>query len=233
MSFPNYSSLEMPVLQELFALGGEDDVRFMYERLTAYFPQIDEDELSRIRANRMPRWRKLVQRAGRELDEKGFIERERGNWRITEKGRRVVESEAIGFEIDRPREESPSHTDIQEMLLEIGHVLGFYTEAEFEFYDVVWREVPQAKRLSHVFEVQSKGNIDSAFAKLKRAYHEQRSKIFLVIAGEGDLRRARKSLTREFQDLETGLTILTFAQISRTHRKLSSVREILARFLEN
>ncbi len=233
MSFPSSNSLEMPVLQELVAIGGADDVRFLYVRLTAYFPQISDEELFEIQENNHPNWRKLVQRAGKELDDKGFLNRDRGFWTITEKGRGKVEAEAIGFELERNFEEKLSHTDIQKMLFEIGEILGFYAELEYEFYDVVWREVPRASRLSHVFEVQSKGNIDSAFAKLKRAFQAQRSKIFLVIASERDLNRAKKSLLQEFQDIENDLTILTFPQIQKTFQNINSIKEVLKIFLES
>ncbi len=117
------------------------------------------------------------------------------------------------------------------MLVEIGESLGFYAETEFEFYDVIWRETPKSQRLSHIFEVQSKGNIDSAFAKLKRAYQAQRTKPFLVIASERDLNRARQSLSREFQDIETVVTILTFAQIKQVHQNLKNIPEIIKEFL--
>lgn len=233
MSFPTASSLEMPVLQELVVVGGTDDVRFLYVRLTAYFPQLNDQEISAIQANKLPNWRKLVQKAGKDLDEKGYLKRERGFWEITEKGKAKVESEAIGFELSKPQVEKLSHNEIQQMLLEIGEVLGFYAEKEFEFYDVVWREVPRAARLSHVFEVQSKGNIDSAFAKLKRAFEAQRSKIFLVISSERDLNRAKKSLTMEFQDIENHLTIFTFAQINKAFQNINQIKEIIKVLLES
>ena len=233
MSFPLTSSLEMPVLQELVAVGGSDDLRFLYERLTAYFPQLTDDEKALIKQQKSNNWRKLVQRAGKELDNQGYLSRERGFWQITEKGRKYVENHNAEFEIAKPLEDKPAHTAIQNMLVEIGEILGFYTEAEFEYYDVVWREVPRASRLSHVFEVQRKGNIDSAFAKLKRAHEAQRSKIFLIIAGERDLKRAGKSLLQEFQDIENDLQILTFAQIQKTYQNIKSVGDIIIKFVES
>ena len=233
MSFPKLTSVETPILQELVAVGGADDIKFLYERLTAYFPQLTSKEIAEIQINSSPGWRKLIQRGGKELNEKGLIERRRGFWQITEKGQKRVEAEVFDYELTKENQKKLSHTDIQKMVLEIGEILGFHSEMEFEYYDVVWREVPQASRLSHVFEVQSKGNIDSAFAKLKRAYEAQRSKIFLVISSERDLNRAGKSLQREFQDIENNLTILTFAQIQKVYQNIHSVKEILAKFLES
>ena len=121
------------------------------------------------------------------------------------------------------------------MLVEIGRVLGFYAQAEFEYYDVVWRESRNVPRLSHVFEVQHKGNIDSAFAKLKRAYDTQRSRPFLILTSERDSNRAARSInpaqTGAFHELETVLTVLSFEQIRLLHRSLNSISDILPHFL--
>jgi hypothetical protein len=232
MPFPKTSALEMPILQELSAVGGADDVRFLYEKLAAYFPQLTENELRAIRGGRQENWRRLVQKAGRELDENGFLKRDRGFWNLTEKGKREAAREADGFQISKPEPEELSHSRVQQLLVEIGEILGYHAETEFEYYDVVWREKRSAQRLSHVFEVQSKGNIDSAFAKLKRAFDAQRSKPFLVLASERDTNRARQSLEREFHELSNVLTVISFPEIKRVHQNLKAAGEFLHKFLE-
>ena len=231
MSFPQAPSIEMPILQELAATGGTDDVRFLYERLIGYFPQIEDREISQIKAGANRNWRKAVQKAGRNLNDENLIKRTRGLWAITEKGRQTIQNDASSFALPAPSVEPPNHLDIQKLLVEIAGLLGYSAEIEFEFYDVVWRENEKSQRLSHVFEVQSKGNIDSAFAKLKRAYQAQRTKPFLVIASERDLNRARKSLALEFQDIESVITVLTFAQIKLIHRNLKSIGDSLLKLL--
>lgn len=231
MSFPKTSSIETPILQELAATGGADDVRFLYVRLLDYFPQISDAEQSKIKEGKNENWRKTVQKAGKSLSEKNLIYRARGIWTITGKGKNQADIETSGFVLHNSPATQTSHEGVQEMLLEIGASLGFYAAQEFEFYDVVWRESETSQRLSHVFEVQSKGNLDSAFAKLKRAYEAQRTKPFLVIATDTDLRRARQSLTREFHELQTILTIVTFAQIKKIHSNLKDNGEIIREFL--
>jgi len=232
VSLPKTSSIEIPILQELVATGGDDNLRYIYERLIAYFPQLTETEIAEIKNNRNKSWRAVVQKAGKALEQKNFIRRTRGFWTITAKGTIEAQTEASGFAVVVNEITAPlSHTNIQEMLLEIGESLGFYAVSEFEFYDVVWRETPASKRISHVFEVQSKGNIDSAFAKLKRAYQNQRTKPFLILSSERDLNRARKSLAGEFQDIENIVTVLTFEQIRQTSRNLAGIAEIIKEFL--
>ena len=197
MSFPLTNNIQTPILHELSAVGGGDDVRFLYEKLVAYFPQLNSTDLKKVQ-----KWRKLVQIAGKELDEQGLLTRERGFWKITDKGLRQIEAEAQDYQIANTEIEELTHTKIQIMLVEIGKSLNYFAEVEFEYYDVVWREKESSPRLSHVFEVQSKGNIDSAFAKLKRAFDAQRSIPFLVVDSERDTRRALQSLSREFVELQ-------------------------------
>ena len=79
--------------------------------------------------------------------------------------------------------------------------------------------------------MQSKGNIDSAFAKLKRAFDAQRSKPFLVLSTERDSRRAAQSLSREFGDLQDEITILSFSEVYRIYQNLQTISEILPKLL--
>ena len=233
MPLPLSNNIETPILQELSAVGGTDDVRFLYERLISYFPSLSDAEISAIKAGEHRFWKKAVQKAGKTLDESKLIRRERGVWSLTEKGRNLVEKETEGIIFLSPEVEIEplTHKHIQEMLQNIGEILGFYAETEFQYYDVVWRERTNNQRLSHVFEVQSKGNIDSAFAKLKRAYDAQRSKIFLILDSERDANRATKSLSQEFRDLEGVLTVMSFVEIRKIHENLSAVANFLPSFL--
>jgi hypothetical protein len=240
MPYPSVERIELPVLQELAATGGAEDVRFLYDRLVAYFPQLDEAEVCESANGRRRKWRRLVQRAGLELDLRREIERDRGHWTLTERGRRRVTEEGQSFSIstagaaDEPEE--LTHAEVQRMLCEVGRVLGYSTEAEFEFYDVVWRETVESPRLSHVFEVQRRGNVDAALAKLKRAHDAQRSKPFLVVASERDTNRAARQLsgarTGQFHEIGRVTTILSFEQLRRLHRSLTSVEDILSRLSE-
>jgi hypothetical protein len=84
--------------------------------------------------------------------------------------------------------------------------------------------------------VQHKGNIDAALAKLKRAYESQRSKPFLIVTSERDTTRALKSMnvarTGPFHEIGAATTILSFEQLSRLHRALTSVEDIFRELFE-
>ena len=233
MSLPKSTNIEMPILHELIAVGGADEIRFLYERLIAYFPQLIEQEVLAIKSGSNKSWRKAVQNAGKTLDDNGFLNRKNGFWTVSEKGREIVHTETLDITLTKSDDSQLSHVEVQKLLIQIGESLGFYAEAEFEYFDVIWRENVKSPRISHVFEVQSKGNIDSAFAKLKRAYHSQRTKPFLVLASERDLNRARQSLVREFQDIASAVTIMTFVQVKKINRNLKSIGEILPKLLDS
>src|SRR5918912_2334068 len=122
MALPGIARLELPILQELVATGGTDDVRFLYGRLVAYFPQFGDDERHALTNGELRAWRRHVQRAGRALNEKRQIERDkRGHWAITAAGRRRVTDEEPSFSITEQAEAPATnasaftHADVQQM----------------------------------------------------------------------------------------------------------------------
>jgi len=240
MAYPGVARIELPILQELVATGGDEDVRFIYNRLVGYFPQLDDREVRALGNGHLTQWRRLVQRAGRMLADKRQIERRRGRWTITAMGRKRAADEGQTFSLmdlhEAVRPDALTHGNIQQMLLDIARVLGYHAQSEFEYYDVVWRASESSPRLSHVFEVQHKGNIDSALAKLKRAYEAQRSKTFLVVASERDTNRANKNMsqarTGAFHEIGRATVILSFEQLNRLHRALTSVEDLLVDIFE-
>ncbi len=240
MAYPSIARVESPILHELVATGGAEDVRYLYARLTDYFPQLTDMETQALRNGHSKQWRTLVQRAGRSLDEQRLISRRQGHWELTEKGRARANEEESRFSFAEAEHTIAasefSHTDVQQMLSDIGRSLGYRCELEFEYYDVVWREGEDNPRLSHVFEVQRKGNIDAALAKLKRAHDAQRSKPYLIVFSERDTNRAHKSLslarTGAFHEIGRVTTILSFEQINKLHRALTSVEDLLAQLFE-
>lgn len=232
MSLPASSQIELPILQELSVVGGTDNLRFLYQRLISYFPSLSDAEISQIQNESNKSWRKTVQAAGKNLSDDGLLIRERGAWSLSKKGLEIASERKADFLLTKTEPESFSHIEIQNITAKIGSLLGFYTELEFEYYDVIWREKENNPRISHVFEVQSKGNIDSAFAKLKRAFDAQRSKPFLIVASERDTNRAKQSLTREFKELENHLTVLSFAEMKKIYDNIVEISEVLAKLLE-
>src|SRR5205085_6605725 len=120
-------------------------------------------------------------------------------------------------------QESPhkiTHKEAQQMLIEIGRMLGRQAQAEFDYYDVVWRESTSSPRLSHVFEVQISGSVDSALTRLKHAYDTQRSMPFLVIADERDTRFAGKRLSGSFHEILEVVRIIGVGELKQLYEAL-------------
>lgn len=236
MAFPEITRLELPILQELKATGGSDQLRYLYDRLARYFPQLTAADLeARSQHGRKP-WHARVQRAGQQLEALGQLQRAKNYWTITSRGLRRVEEEAMTLDAppasSRADDGQPrllTHKEAQQMLVEIGLLLGKHAEAEFEYYDVVWRDSPQAPRLSHVFEVQISGSVDSALTRLKHAYDAQRSRLFLVIADERDKRFAGKRLTGSFHEIWEVVELIGVGELQRLYETLKAQEAMLAK----
>src|SRR5215213_5730367 len=99
MAYPGVARIELPILQELVATGGAEEVRFLYDRLVGYFPQLATEDVHALTNGHREQWRRLVQRAGRALSEKRQIERRRGHWTITQTGRKRATAEAPQFSL--------------------------------------------------------------------------------------------------------------------------------------
>ncbi len=233
MSFQEIPRLELPILQELKATGGSDQLRFLYDRVARCFPQLTAQDLAERGENGRSRWHRLVQRAGRELEARGEVRREKSRWTLTPRALRRIEAEAVQIEFSRTpalaAAKTLSHKEAQAMLVEIGLLLGKHAEAEFEHYDVVWRDSAAAPRLSHVFEVQISGSVDSALTLLKHAYDAQRSQPFLVIADERDKRFAGKRLTGSFHEIWEVITVIGTGELQRLYESLKAHENLLAK----
>lgn len=234
MAFPESARVELPILQELEATGGSDQLRYLYERLVRYFPQLTIDDLNQKSQANRSLWHRVVQRAGRQLEEQGELRRERTTWTITAKGRRRIQAEQMRPTLSEDLGETSravSHKDAQNMLVEIGRMLGRDAEIEFEYYDVVWRNSPSSPRLSHVFEVQIAGSVDSALTRLKQAYDAQRSRLFLVIADERSARFAGRRLTGSFHEIWNAITVIGIGELERLHKSLLSQKDLLDKII--
>jgi hypothetical protein len=132
------------------------------------------------------------------------------------------------------------HEHLKELLRQIGDILGYYPQTEVHeppyVYDVVWRTFPQAPRPSFVFEVQDKGNLIEALAKLQHAKDTWGSKLFLTVTGDRDRRRIDKLvaplLTGTFHRLARDLVLLHPEQLDRLYEPLNQNRDLIRRLLQ-
>src|SRR5262249_40778608 len=195
------------------------------------------DELNGRTVDGRSRWRACVQRAGKQLEERGELRRQKTRWEITKRGLRRAEDEAMQPDLRPARttgtKSNLTHQEVQTMLVEIGLTLGRHAEAEFEHYDVVWRDTASAPRLSHVFEVQISGSVDSALTRLKHAYEAQRSRIFLIIADERHKNFARKRLTGSFHEILEAVTVIGLGELQKLHETLRAHQSLIEKLVVN
>ncbi len=213
--------------------------------MAAYFPQLTPEEL--VRRNRASNtvWENCVQWVRLRLAQKGQLAdwrevRRQGIWRITDEGRQRLEKEWVAFhqrlsstpttpantstqsEPGTP-EDRRLHTVIQSQLQEIGATLGKFSTTEYREmiyrYDVVWKDSEHIPRVTHCFEVQHRGNVVEALAKLKHALDIWGSRLFIVITGEKDRQKVRQLLAPYlagvFHEIATSITVLTYRVNSR------------------
>lgn len=91
MSFPKREEIEVPILAELNAMGGEGTTQDIYRRVAQHFPQISGEELAQKLKSGDKKWPNLVRWARLKLAQNGEVTSSgKGTWRITDKGRQKI-----------------------------------------------------------------------------------------------------------------------------------------------
>ncbi len=132
------------------------------------------------------------------------------------------------------------HEHLKELLSQVGDILGYYPQTEVHespyVYDVVWKTFPQAQRPSFVFEVQDKGNLIEALAKLQHARDTWGSRLFLTVTGDRDRRRVDKLvaplLAGTFHRLARDLVLLDPEQVEGLYGALNQNRDLIRKLLQ-
>ena len=146
-------------------------------------------------------------------------------------------------EVTKPPEETPKeslHSSLQEKVRQIGSMLGKYAKEKYPaspyIYDVIWKEVEGLPRPCHVFEVQDKGSVDSALAKLQHARDMWKPKMFLIVTGEKDRKKIEALLQPFMQGTFHGIrkdTIVLMAEdIEEIYTLINNHKEAIRQFLE-
>ena len=103
--------------------------------------------------------------------------------------------------VDKPvsaKDTKSLHDEIKEKLVAIGELLGFESRAEVRItagavVDAVWEaKIGNMGKAIYVFEVQSKGSIDSLILNLKKAQNNAAVQAVVAVADEGQLAKIIK-----------------------------------------
>src|SRR3990172_5336540 len=88
MTFPAYEEIELPLLFEIEASGGQAKPQDLYPKVTAHFPQITDADLEEKVSSGTNKWTNSIQWTRQALVSKGELDKSvRGLWRITSKGK--------------------------------------------------------------------------------------------------------------------------------------------------
>ncbi|NLE95265.1 MAG: hypothetical protein GX600_06230 [Dehalococcoidia bacterium] len=251
MSLPTEKDIRLPLLRVIADAGGELPMAEAIRRVEAHFPNLtDEDKRLRRKSGGLT-WPNRVQWVRQALVVAGCLYREpRGIWRITPQGREYLE---IGGAVEPlappplrpplpPLSPPPErlHKGLEDKLSHIALLLGYYAEAEFSEapyrYDVVWKEYAGGVRPDAVFEVQDKGNLIEALAKLQHARDIWGSHLFLVVTGEKDQKKVQQLtgtyLAGTFHRLAPYLTVMTPEHVEALFSDLDRHAELLRKLVQ-
>jgi hypothetical protein len=203
-------------------------------------------------------WKIKVKEVSKELLQKGELERDPTHyWKLTKRGEERIRKEVSGKlyqstleevkeEISRKEtkewliKESKTpglHVKVEEKIEELGRILGKFTKKEYReglyTYDVVWKEDEKLPRISHVFEIQHKGNLEAALVKLKHAYDNWRSYLFLIVIDEKDREKIKKELSplfaSSFHEISNATIILSLEDLDKLYESICRFGPIIAR----
>ncbi|MDP2949200.1 MAG: winged helix-turn-helix domain-containing protein [Chloroflexota bacterium] len=240
MSYPKQSEIELPILLEVESAGGEirPNAAF-FQEIATYFPQLTDEDLHASNRTGINTWENKVHWARLRLVHKGELDKSRyGVWRMTDKGRERIKS-AVGEATEAQRKKESIHSQLGRKLEEIGRVLGKYARRELKegpySYDVIWKDAEWLPRVTHVFEVQDKGNVLEALVRLKHAYDNWGARLFLVVTGEKDRTRVEKLLvpyfSGAFHEIGPVTTVLSPEEVDDLHSTLTRFRHVFGRFV--
>jgi hypothetical protein len=133
---------------------------------------------------------------------------------------RITEKDERGF----------VHDEIKEKLAEIGEWLGFktYTEtkvASGSVVDTVWEStIGNMGRIIYVFEVQTKGSIDSLSMNLLKSLNNPAVQGVIAVSDPKQLEKIKRNVA-DISTLENKLKFWDYTEVLDNHERLARVNE--------
>jgi len=141
-----------------------------------------------------------------------------------EKGKKTIEKD---FTKDK---EYFIHNEIRDKISDIGEWLGFTTSierkiAEGSVVDVVWEaSIGNLGRVIYIFEVQTKGNIDSLIVNLLKSLNNTAVQGVVAVSNEKQLKKIENHV-QEVKELKDILKLWNYKEVLENHENLSLVNE--------
>ena len=181
MAIPSEKDIELPLLQEIEAAGGEARPSELYDKVARHFPQLTpSDQTVRHQRSGLLIWANRVAWARQHLVNRGEIDASiRGAWKITEKGRArlgVVSppppppASTIGALLDRERQQV--RTQLHELLMNL-HPQQFEEFAAKLLESLGFTDVGVTKFVGDG-GIDGYGNLEMGVVKVKAAFQVKR-----------------------------------------------------------
>lgn len=126
------------------------------------------------------------------------------------------------------------HDEIKEKLVAIGELLGFESRAEVRItagavVDAVWEaKIGNMGKAIYVFEVQSKGSIDSLILNLKKAQNNAAVQAVVAVANEEQLAKIIKESRgvideKDLRTWDSGDVLAVYDSLMRAHESINKL----------
>lgn len=135
-------------------------------------------------------------------------------------------------EIEHPEQMKFIHDDIRDKIKDIGLWLGFNANIEQKVsdgsrVDTVWEAtIGNMGRVIYVFEVQTKGSVDSLILNLLKSLNNPAVQGVIAVSDKTQLERIKKHAA-DVKDLRDKLKYWDYEEISRVHESLEYVNSII------
>ena len=144
------------------------------------------------------------------------------------------EAEAQPEQAVTPAQSKSLHQEIQEKLVAIGELLGFESRAEVRItagavVDAVWEaRIGNMGKAIYVFEVQSKGSIDSLILNLKKAQNNAAVQAVVAVADEQQLAKIIKESRgvideKDLRTWDSDDVLAVYDALARAHESINKL----------
>ena len=123
----------------------------------------------------------------------------------------------------------PMHDEIKQMIVEIGRLLGFESDSEIKVssgakVDAIWEaKIGNMGKAIYVFEVQSKGSIDSLILNLMKAKNNPAVQAVIAVSDNDQLEKIKKESLGT--TLENNLRLWGFDEVLEVYDSLIAAHE--------
>ena len=126
------------------------------------------------------------------------------------------------------------HNEVRDKLADIGRWLGFETHTEIKVadgskVDTIWEStIGNMGRVIYVFEVQTKGSIDSLILNLLKSMNNPAVQGVVAVSDSTQLDKIKKH-AENVGDLSKKLRYWDYAEVLQNHEALAAVNESINR----